>query len=280
MIELFEQTLRNEAVGRILGKGYSPADYALLCYGGGGPLHVAGYTEGVAYRDVLVPAWAAGFSAYGCACADFEYRYDRTVDLPIPPTADEMEKAGIGFMVTGGWQALEERVAAEFEKSGVERERISFTHSVRMQYYGQLNDIEIVSPHAEMEEGEHVDALIEAFEEAYAKVYARSARSPELGYLITQAIVHGSVEVEKPALPELAETSGEPPVAATRTVRWSGATRRPRSSASSRSAPATRSPARRSSSTRRRPSRSRRDARRGSTATRSSTSAWTRAASP
>ena len=67
VVGLFEQTLKNEAIGRILGKGYSPADYALLCYGGGGPLHVAGYTEGVAYRDVMVPAWAAGFSAYGCA---------------------------------------------------------------------------------------------------------------------------------------------------------------------------------------------------------------------
>ena len=89
-----------------------------------------------------------------------------------------------------------------------------------MQYYGQLNDIEIVSPHMEMEEGEHVDALIAVFEEAYSKVYARSARSPELGYLITQAIVHGSVEVEKPALPELEEVAGAPPVSATRTVRW------------------------------------------------------------
>ena len=123
-------------------------------------------------------------------------------------------------MVTGAWQALEERVAAEFAKSGVDREQIAFSHSVRMQYYGQLNDIEIVSPHAEMEEAEHVDALIGAFEDAYAKVYACSARSPELGYLITQAIVHGSVEVEKPALPELEEASGEPPVASTRTVRW------------------------------------------------------------
>lgn len=222
VIELFEQTLKNEAVGRILGKGYSPADYALLCYGGGGPLHVAGYTEGVAYRDVLVPAWAAGFSAYGCACADFEYRYDQTVDMPIGASADEMERAGIGFLVTGAWQALEQRVATEFAKSGVEAEAIRFSHSVRMQYYGQLNDIEIVSPRMEMEEGEHVDELIAAFEDAYAKVYARSARSPELGYLITQAIVHGAVEVEKPALPELELTSGEPPVISTRTVRWGG----------------------------------------------------------
>ena len=222
VIELFEQTLRNEAVGRILGKGYSPADYALLCYGGGGPLHVAGYTEGIAYRDVLMPAWAAGFSAYGCACADFEYRYDQTIDMPILPSADDMEKAGIGFMITGAWQALDDRVATEFEKSGIDRDRIRFTHIVRMQYYGQLNDIEIVSPHHEMEEGEQVNDMIAAFEGAYAKVYARSARSPELGYLVTQAIVTGSVEVEKPALPELELESGTPPVQSTRTVRWSG----------------------------------------------------------
>ena len=125
MIELFEQTLRNEAVGRVLGKGYSPADYTLLCYGGGGPLHVAGYTEGVAYRDVLVPAWAAGFSAYGCACADFEYRYDQTIDYPIEPAQDELEKAGIAIMITGAWLGLQDRVADEFAKSGIDREAIS-----------------------------------------------------------------------------------------------------------------------------------------------------------
>ena len=154
VIELFEQTLRNEAVGRILGKGYSPADYALLCYGGGGPLHVAGYTEGVAYRDVLMPAWAAGFSAYGCACADFEYRYDQTIDMPILPTADEMEKAGIGFMITGAWQGAR-RPRRRRVREVRDRARADRLHPlVRMQYYGQLNDIEIVSPHHEMEEGE------------------------------------------------------------------------------------------------------------------------------
>ena len=220
VVGLFEQTLKNEAIGRILGKGYSPADYALLCYGGGGPLHVAGYTEGVAYRDVMVPAWAAGFSAYGCACADFEYRYDQTIDMPILPTADDMERAGVGMMITGGWLGLQEKVVDEFAKSGVERDAISFTHAVRMQYYGQLNDIEIVSPHMELEDAEGVADLIAEFEDAYGKVYARSARSPELGYLVTQAIVLGSVEVEKPALPDFGEREGSPPVKGTRRVRW------------------------------------------------------------
>ncbi|HZK15987.1 MAG TPA: hydantoinase/oxoprolinase family protein, partial [Solirubrobacterales bacterium] len=209
-----------EAVGRILGKGYSPADYTLLCYGGGGPLHAAGYTEGVTYQEVLVPAWAAGFSAFGCACADFDYRYDQTVDLPVLPAFGEGEKAGIGAMLTAAWLGLRDRVAAEFAKSGIEREGIRFTHAVRMQYYGQLNDIELVSPHEEFADASHMDDLIETFEQAYAKMYASSARSPEFGYLITHAIVHGTAEVEKPALPQLSEQPGKPPLKATRPVHW------------------------------------------------------------
>jgi acetone carboxylase, beta subunit len=225
VIELFEQTLKNEAVGRILGKGYSPADYTLLCYGGGGPLHVAGYTEGVTYREVLVPAWAAGFSAFGCACADFDYRYDQTVDMPLLPMFGEAEKAGIGGMITGAWLGLQDRVAEEFAKSGIGRDSIRFTHAVRMQYYGQLNDIEFVSPHAALQDASHVEDLINTFEDAYAKMYASSARSPEFGYLVTHVIVHGTVDVEKPALPDLPEEPGKPPLKATRQVHWGRASR-------------------------------------------------------
>ena len=223
VVDLFEQTLRHEAVGRILGKGYSPVDYALLCYGGGGPLHVAGYTDDVPYRDVLVPAWAAGFSAYGCACADFEYRFEQTVDMPVVPDAPAEAKAGAGAWLTSIWHGLRERVVAEFGKSGVESGQVRFRHLVRMQYRGQLNDLEIISPHDELSAPEHLDALVDAFEAAYAKLYARSASSPELGWVITQAIVLGMTPVEKPALPDLHDAGPAPTAAAskgTRTVRW------------------------------------------------------------
>jgi acetone carboxylase, beta subunit len=207
IVELFDETLKYEAVAQVLGKGYSPVDYTLLCYGGGGPLHVAGYTAGVPYREVLVPAWAAGFSAFGCACGDYAYRYDLTIDMPIEPTANDDEKAGLGIYIDGGWQMLRERVVAEFAKSGIAEDGIEWGHYVRMQYLGQLNDLEIYSPHQELSEGSQVDALIAAFEEAYGKLYARSARSPELGYLVTNVIVTGAVAVEKPALPN-EEVSG------------------------------------------------------------------------
>ena len=224
VIELFDETLKYEAVAQVLGKGYSPVDYTLLCYGGGGPLHVAGYTKAVPYRDVLVPAWAAGFSAFGCACGDYAYRYDLTIDTPIEPDADDDQKAGVGMFIDGGWQMLRERVIEEFAKSDIGEEGIQFKHYVRMQYLGQLNDLEIYSPHQELTEASQVDDLIAAFEEAYGKLYARSARSPELGYLITNVIVTGSVDVEKPALPDERElSSGAPEPKSGRDVWWEDA---------------------------------------------------------
>ena len=196
----------------------------------------------------------------------FEYRYDQTIDMPIAADQRRAREGGgrdDGRRLLAG---LEERVREEFAKSGIEPGQIAFTHAVRMQYYGQLNDIEIVSPHDQIEEASEVDDLIAVFEEAYGKVFARSARSPELGYLITHAIVLGSVEVEKPALPDQAEAPGDPPTKASRRVWWqrAGSGSEPAQTdvyELRRSLPATRSRGRRSSSRSRRPSRFRRAAR-------------------
>lgn len=223
IIELFESSLRNDAVGRILGKGYAPVDYALLCYGGGGPLHVAGYTAGVPYNKVLIPAWAAGFSAFGCACADWEYRYDRTIDGMIPPADDRgtfPDTADIRTAVNQAWAELERKLEAEFAKSGVTRADIKFQHGLRMQYLGQLNDIEVKSALPRLESPEDVAAAVQSFEDAYARVYARSARSPEFGWGITEAFVVGTSEIEKPVLPVHPETTSPATATATRDVFW------------------------------------------------------------
>ncbi len=220
IIELFETSLRNEAVGRILGKGYSPADYTLLCYGGGGPLHVAGYTAGVPYQRVLIPEWAAGFSAFGCACADFEYRFDQQVDLPLLPDHPDEAKVQMGQLLTAAWDGLRERVVAEFAKSGFGADTIDFGVGVRMQYYGQLIDIEVEAPSDTIETIADIEALIAAFEQTYARLYARAASSPELGYLVAQAIIRGSVPVEKPALPVLEPTETPPEPKFERQVWW------------------------------------------------------------
>ena len=79
---------------------------------------------------------------------------------------------------------------------------------------GQLNDLEIRCPSERLETARDLDSLLEAFEETYGRIYARAAKSPELGFAVTQAIVAGRVDVENPALPDEPRAGAIPPESA------------------------------------------------------------------
>ena len=199
----------------IVGRGYRHEDYTLLCYGGGGPLHVAGYAADSNFQDVLIPSWAAGFSAFGCCCADYEYRFDKSVTLACADgfATDRCEAVANGLNAV--WDELRDKVAAEFAKSGVGEDVVRYRHYARVKYAGQLNDIEVNLDDTLKEPGrcrpEEVAAVMKTFEERYERIYARGAKSPELGYVITQATCCGVTDVEKPTLPDDALAGAEPP---------------------------------------------------------------------
>jgi len=225
IIELFEENLKGYVSSAVLSKGYAPSNYSLLSYGGGGPLHVAGYTRGLDFREILVPAWAAGFSAFGCACGDFEYRYEATTDLPIAPGSPEDWKEFLCAILDARCDELRAKVAREFEKTDHGGSAIEYKTFFRVQYQGQLNDLEIRSSSGRLETARNLESLLDAFEEAYGRIYARAAKSPELGFAITQAIVTGRVDVEKPRLPDEPYCGTTPPGAALkgeRQVYWRG----------------------------------------------------------
>lgn len=223
--ELLESQLRNYLESMILGKGYSPSQYACFSYGGGGPLHTAGYTKGLGFEDVLVPAWAAGFSAFGCGSADFEYRYDKTLDLHLAEKATEDEILEAGKVLQAAWDELKHHVAEEFKKDDYTEKDVKFRLFYRMQYQGQLNDLEIEAPISEFKGVDDYYTLVKTFEEMYSRVYAKSALSPELGYSITGAIVRGVVDVPLPQIPEETLSGETPPDEAFlgyRRVYWDG----------------------------------------------------------
>ena len=223
--ELLESQLRNYLESMILGKGYSPSQYACFSYGGGGPLHTAGYTKGLGFEDVLIPAWAAGFSAFGCGSADFEYRYDKTLDLHLPEKATEEEILEAGKVLQAAWDELKHHVTEEFKKDDYTEKDIKYRLFYRMQYQGQLNDLEIEAPISEFRDVKDYYTLVKTFEEMYSRVYAKSALSPELGYSITGAIVRGVVDVPMPKIPEEPLSGETPPEEAFlgyRKVFWDG----------------------------------------------------------
>ena len=225
VIQLLESQLRNYLESMILGKGYSPSQYVCFSYGGGGPLHTAGYTKGLGFEDVLIPAWAAGFSAFGCGAADFEYRYDKTLDINVPENADDEEILLAGRQLQEAWDELKIKVTEEFRKNDYSPEEVDFRLLYRMQYQGQLNDLEIEAPIQAFSSINDWERLVNTFEETYSRVYAKSALSPELGYSITGAIVRGVVDVAKPQIPQEPLVGETPPGDAflgIREVYWDG----------------------------------------------------------
>jgi acetone carboxylase beta subunit len=214
VIELLDLSLRDYLRATISAKGYSPTDFVCFSYGGAGPVHTYGYSQGLGFKDVIVPAWAAGFSAFGCATADFEYRYDKSVDVAIPYGSPDAFKVEAAKTLQEAWTELAAKVVEEFKINGFDAADVTLRPGYRMQYMGQLNDLEIDSPITTASTAADWDKLVDAFDETYARVYASAARSPELGFSVTGAIMRGVVATQKPHLPKEPLVGPEPPAEA------------------------------------------------------------------
>ena len=214
VIELLDSDLRDYLRSMISGKGYSPQSFVCFSYGGAGPVHTYGYTEGLGFEDVIVPAWAAGFSAFGCAAADFEYRYDKSLDINLAPDAPESQREQAARTLQSAWEELTRNVLEEFKLNGYDAGQVKLQPGYRMQYRGQLNDLEIESPLPAAATAGDWEQLVDAFNATYGRVYAASARSPELGYSVTGAIMRGIVPISKPKIPKEALEGATPPAAA------------------------------------------------------------------
>lgn len=212
VVDILENKLRNDLEAVVTGEGYAPSNFKCLSYGGGGPVHTAGYTNDLRFDEVLIPEWAAAFSAFGCGAADFEYRYDQTTNIDIDADLSMEEAAATaGEQLTDIWKHLESKVVDEFANSNIGRDEIDFQYHILGQYQGQLNAIDIESPVSRADTAEKLERLLDTFENSYRRQYSEEARSPELGHTITQASVRGVRDVVKPEIPTEPTQGPEPP---------------------------------------------------------------------
>src|SRR5262249_2689504 len=67
-------------------RGLDPRDYALLAYGGGGPLHAVAIARELGIPRVVVPPSPSTFSAWGMLATDLRHDLVRTVLAPLDQT--------------------------------------------------------------------------------------------------------------------------------------------------------------------------------------------------
>ncbi|MBZ9887793.1 hydantoinase/oxoprolinase family protein [Mesorhizobium sp. BR1-1-3] len=200
MIDMLEADANNALRRVISGQGIHPSEFTLLSYGGSGPLHLAGCSRGIGFKDIITFQFAAAFSAFGCTTADFMRRHSVSTQHDIPSRADEATLAAFGVKVTTVWNDLTKAAVDEMIADGHAREKIRTVPFLMMRYTGQLEDVEVMAPLAEVNSADDMRRVIDEFEAVYAKVNHRVSRYGEAGFTITELGLIATADKVKPVL--------------------------------------------------------------------------------
>ena len=190
-----------------IAKGYDPRDFALLAYGGAGPMHGALVASELDIDHVIVPPSPGNFSAFGCLVSDLQITRTRTLLVET--------RRGEWATVTDEFAALVRESGAELEREGVGVLDVEFRRELGMRYVGQSWEL-VVSI------GPEVDSMRDAeraFHAAHAKRYGHGADAPAE---VVTVRVTAVAPTAKPALPSPARDGADAGVR-TRPVYFGGA---------------------------------------------------------
>jgi len=116
-------------------RGHDPRDFALVAFGGAGPVHGAALMQEVGIGAMLVPPYPGVLCAMGCASANVRYDYSRTVERLIT----ELDPGDVLAIMREQRAEGEQQVRV----SEAPVEVLSATHAVDMAYLGQIHAMRV-----------------------------------------------------------------------------------------------------------------------------------------
>ena len=201
VLDLLHSEVCDYISATLLSRGLNSAEFTLLAYGGSGPLHVWGVERGLPFSSIVIVPWAAVFSAFGVAGADYFHRYDKAVTFFLTPDMTDDVKMYQGMGLSAAWQELEERGLQELEGEGIPRENVQLRYGISARYIGQISTWEAPVEKGRVESVEDLEKVIGSFEKVYTTIYPIAARLPEAGYQVTEVYVEAIAAKPKPVIP-------------------------------------------------------------------------------
>jgi N-methylhydantoinase A len=119
-----------------VGKGLDPREFALLAYGGAGPMHAAFIAEELGIGRILIPPAPGNFSALGLLLADHRWNLVRTRIAPTRETPPSL--------IRETFRELEEEARQEVSLwDGVDPDGVTFERWLGMRYLGQWYETDV-----------------------------------------------------------------------------------------------------------------------------------------
>ncbi|NQT47850.1 MAG: hydantoinase/oxoprolinase family protein [Chloroflexi bacterium] len=170
--------------------GYDPRDFAVFCFGGGGPTHGAVYGKALGFKGIYMFPASSVWSAFGLASADVSRIFDRSTFLRMPVDPGEFNKV---------CNELESRAMEEMTRFGFKPEDVVLTREVSMKFGRQVNVERIPIP-SKTYTGEDLDQICNDFVEFYRSVYGEGAAFVEAGMEAMAFHVTATLPLVRPSL--------------------------------------------------------------------------------
>lgn len=139
-------------------QGHDPRDFALVVFGGAGPLHGAAIMREVGIRTILLPPHPGVLCALGCAVADLRYDLSQTVERPVADLPTGFVREVLSRQRTDG--------EASLKSSGAEIASVEVKHAAEMSYLGQIHTLRVP-----LDPAWTAAQMIAAFEDIYRLEY-------------------------------------------------------------------------------------------------------------
>lgn len=183
--EVVDENMANAGRVHAVESGKDIADYTMITFGGGGPLHAARLCEKMGVSRFLVPAGAGVGSAIGFLRAPFGYEAVRSSFVRL----SEFNAAAINGLI--------EEMKAEslgFLRQGMPDGEPEMDCTAFMRYVGQGWEIPVALPFKAFSTADTVEFKLR-FEEAYTRFFGRPIEGPDI------EIVSWSVKASSPLPP-------------------------------------------------------------------------------
>lgn len=146
-------------------RGYDPHDFALIAFGGAGPLHATRLAEELEIPVVIVPRFPGNTSALGLVVADMRYDYVATRIQCLDDVAPAMAEAT--------FQELEAQARRQLSRESVPPDCQHLSRSCDVRYFGQAYELNIPVD-GQLATAEALQRIGLAFHAAHRRTYGHA----------------------------------------------------------------------------------------------------------
>jgi N-methylhydantoinase A len=176
-------------------KGIEPRDYALVAFGGAGPMHAAFLAQELDVDEVVVPRFPGAFSAWGMLETEIRKDFARASFSPLSDL-DHAELAAAA-------EAQEREATESLTDEGIAPGHGRIEHALDVRYVGQEYTLTIpLRSAAEPREPSFDEALARRFDEAHERRFGHANPGAPIELVALRSTALGDWRPAHPARPQ------------------------------------------------------------------------------